>query len=471
MIKPIHLLKTTGVESTCGKLPEKPKNFCADTRKLKEGDVFFAYPGEKVNPFKLLQSALRDGLECVVYEVSPENNQQLQLYLADFESQCCFIGVQNIIRYTQQLALAHTREWRANKKGVLAISGSNGKTTHKEMLSFLLKKVLGEEKVISTQKNNNNHLGVPMTLLLLNPKADICVLELGSNHPGEIEVLCDIAEPNMGLVTNIGATHLEFFGDEEAVFKEEGTLFHSMLHCPYLEKRFFQNLDDKFLAKLPKQTYCKSFSFEHPADYSIELNDHGARITMPDKRVYEFTNEAIVGKHNFMNMSVCLSICYDVYPQLMSQFVRQAQDFRPTPNRSESKDWRGKKVFLDAYNANPSSMKVALKGFVDDLLNKKCSLDHALFILGDMNELGEKSELYHEECGRYLKSLGAKNVVFIGRFTSFYIKGFAQGNVLAYEEAKQTYKDASFKTLLERAEYIFIKASRSLQLESILDIT
>jgi len=343
---------------------------------------------------------------------------------------------------------------------VFAISGSNGKTTHKEMLFHLLDAAM-PGGVVATEKNHNNHLGVPLTLLRIAPDTKICVLELGSNHPGEIKVLCDIARPEAGLVTNIGATHLEFFGTEEAVFHEEGFLASALTRGP-----FFKNLDDKFLATLAPQVPVLTFSRERAADLRFEIAASSVRVISAEGEVV-LSNEALTGAHNFGNLATAWGIASVLFPRLRDEFTRAAGTFRPTPNRSEWKRFSDRDVYLDAYNANPSSMKVAVEGFFEKLAQLSVGEADALLVLGDMNELGERAPEYHAEVGEFLRRWPRARYVFVGRFAQSYVKGLGAGN--CYSAASELAPE--FIKMTRGATHVFIKGSRSLQLESLLAIT
>jgi UDP-N-acetylmuramoyl-tripeptide--D-alanyl-D-alanine ligase len=348
---------------------------------------------------------------------------------------------------------------------VFAISGSNGKTTHKEMLSFLLEAALGD-RVVATEKNYNNHLGVPLTLLRITPQTEVCVLELGSNHPGEIKVLCDIARPHAGLVTNIGATHLEFFGTEERVFEEEGYLCSAVSQVTGGEGIFFLNLDDPFLIRLPRSKGTESFSRKPGADYLITPTAEGVKVE--GRASAELTNLALTGTHNKQNMAVAWMIARRLFPQHEETFTRAAEDFRPTRNRSEWLELGGKKIFLDAYNANPSSMQTALEGFFDWMAARGNRDNDATVVLGDMNELGDGAPDYHRQVGQFLRRWPAARVAFVGRYASFYQEGLGGGE--AFADA-QSLKNSAWSRLTEGRGHVFVKGSRSLQLESLVDIT
>jgi UDP-N-acetylmuramoyl-tripeptide--D-alanyl-D-alanine ligase len=436
-------------------------HFYTDTRKFTERGAFVAIPGAKVNVLNLIEPLLEKGCPLVVYEGIGHNVEIVQKLQTRFP-QTDFTPVKDSVTFLQELTHSHIVEWqkRDQRNTVFAISGSNGKTTHKEMLSHIMKTIL-PGKVVATEKNNNNHLGVPLTLLNVTNDTQFVILELGSNHPGEIKVLCDIAEPNAGLTTNIGATHLEFFGTEEAVFEEEAYLYHAVKAGTGGRGFFLINKDDPYLTNLPDTE--GSVAYGETGKAKISYLDNGGQIG--DLRAQ---NDFITGRHNKLNLITCAFIANHFYPEKKAEILRAASEFRPTKNRSEWINFEGRPVFLDAYNANPSSMRAALQGFKESVLTQGIKLADTCVVLGDMNELGHNAPKYHQEVGQYINELGLPNVYFVGRYADHYLRGFSKGNKRASTpEFKQEYRSSCIK----KFSIHFIKGSRSLQLESLFDIT
>jgi len=437
------------------------KRFVTDTRAFKEGDVFIAIPGRKVNPLNLITDLLKRGCFAVFYQFSEENEEIINSYRVNFPG-VHFITVKDSITFIQELAHNHIKEWLTVEGNTLfAISGSNGKTTHKEMLSHILEEVIPGQ-VVSTQKNNNNHLGVPLTLLDVNPKTKFVVLELGSNHPGEIKFLCDLALPNAGITTNIGATHLEFFGTEKEVFAEEGYLYYAVKKNTEGRGLFLINNDDHFLRTLENTEGTQRFGKGEDSELLMSFYQDGAKLA--DLSIH---NAFITGEHNKSNLVTCAYIAHYFYPNLREEILKAASSFRPTANRSQWIEVLGSKIFLDAYNANPSSMRVALDGFKEHILSLGTVMSDSCVILGDMNELGEHSARYHQETGEYASSLGFDHLIFIGRFAQDYLKGAKKGEMF---ESVAHFKSLYQQNFLANKKYHFIKGSRSLQLESLFDI-
>ncbi|MAZ48836.1 MAG: hypothetical protein CME65_09740 [Halobacteriovoraceae bacterium] len=416
-----------------------------DNRNLDENSLFIAIVGLRFNPLEHLDTVVESGCKFVMCEI------QYRELTRDFSNQIDFIFVEDITKSIQELAFKVANQFKDRGGKIIAISGSNGKTTTKEMLYHILDHTFPGE-TICTQKNNNNHLGVPFSLFQISTKTKFAIIELGSNHPGEIEVLCKIANPDLGVTTNIGATHLEFFDNLENVYKEEATLGHYAV-------TFFKNDDDPYLKNFNSQNKLLSFGqngthfkFLFPSLDSVSVN--GKIIK----------NSNITGKHNLINLALAFSMANFLLPEQVDTLLKAASSFMPTANRSQWLDWKDKKVFLDAYNANPSSMKVAVEGFID----KVDDTEKALLILGDMNELGDNAAKFHESLGKYLgENFPKSRKVFIGNRAQEYAMGY-QGDCDCFGSVQEA--SNRLNTIVQQVDYLFIKGSRSLQLETILDI-
>lgn len=466
MINLSHLKRCPSLKGEPSNLPSHLP-IITDTRKYHHPSAFVAIPGAKTNPLDVMSDLLEKGCPLVIFQDDAENQMKVKGLQKQFPK-AQFLACTDSVTFLQEVTHEHIKEWKnkSPKNTVFAISGSNGKTTHKEMLSFILKTVM-PGKIVSTEKNNNNHLGVPLTLLNVTDETEMVVLELGSNHPGEIKVLCDIAAPNAGLTTNIGATHLEFFGSEEKVYDEEAYLYHAVKSVTKGSGFYLINIDDKFLKCLEPTAGSVTYGEDAPAMARISYADNGAMIRFNGQEIVGL-NSHITGKHNKLNLITCLFIATHFYPSLKQKFIEAAAEFRPTKNRSEWIEFEGRSVYLDAYNANPSSMKAALQGFKESVLEQGFKLTDACVVLGDMNELGDSTPQYHREVGQYVKELGFTNVYFVGRFASHYVSGDPQGHPkTSSSDFKSEYRD----DCLKKFPIHFIKGSRSLQLESLFDIT
>lgn len=462
-------------EQNCNVLSEYlPLN--TDSRSYLSGQFFFALKGEVHDGFSHVKTVLSQKCPLVVFE-NNEFNQSLACLLAQEFPATIFIAVSNSFIALQDLAREHNKFWFTQHKPhhLIALSGSNGKTTTKEMLTFLFNEVL-PGKIISTYKNNNNHIGVPLTILSIDPRqTEVAIVEYGSNHQGEMQVLCHLSYPTAGITTNIGHTHMEFFPTVKDVFDEESQIFTAVMTTTHNQGLFLINADDEFLVKLPMMKNCLQFSAINqaiPLYYEMlavnKVCIHDQYLTPAVKVVLQ--NDFIMGEHNFLNLANAYVIASRLYPALAEKLQKAATRFQPTHNRSQWLDGQwGEKILLDAYNANPSSMKAALQSFHRYCLALKASMEDILIILGDMRELGsDKEEMYHEDLGKFVKVLKFPHVFYVGKMNKAFMAGL--GRPCDFAEDVVTALD-KIHVQMKNKRYIFIKASRSLQLEKIVGIT
>jgi UDP-N-acetylmuramoyl-tripeptide--D-alanyl-D-alanine ligase len=421
-------------------------NLKVDNRQLDSKSAFIAIVGERFNPLKHLQNVIMSNCEYVIYEQSLESDHLVEKYKGKIN----FIKVNSILNFIQEAGKTIADNFRKQGGILVGISGSNGKTTTKEMLFVILSRELGENKVICTQKNNNNHIGVPFTLFQISENTSVAIIELGSNHPGEIEALCKIVNPQYGVTTNIGDTHLEFFQNRENVFLEESILHK---YCTV----FFQNLDDELLSKIDRKSNWIPYGVTSERN-KIKFINEGIKINQVN-----YKNQNITGSYNFINLGLAIIIAQQILGKNQS-IVESVKNFVPTANRSEWTEFEDMKVFLDAYNANPSSMKAAINGFAEHLSSIGAKTEEALIVLGDMNELGANAGQFHEDLGDFLNRYKFGQVYLVGAYSKYYAKSY-KGNSRVFRETKEV------EGLLREADkkYVFIKGSRSLHLETILD--
>jgi UDP-N-acetylmuramoyl-tripeptide--D-alanyl-D-alanine ligase len=424
-----------------------------NSKTLSEGETFLAISGERFNAVEFIDQAVKAKAKAIIYTKTPENDEVVR----NFKTDIILIETSDSVLFLQQITRVLSDRFQDKGGKLIAISGSNGKTTTKEMLFHLLSNI--EKETICTQKNNNNHIGVPLTLLQINEKTKYAIVELGSNHPGEIETLCRIVNPKYGITTNIGDTHLEFFNNRDNVFKEEGYLHQAVDSCGKDGRIFFKNEDDKYLSTL-KAEQTHSFGFN--GKESIFSIDKEKVIVKNNGYEYSFSNRYITGQHNFYNLCVAFIVAKELDSTNAKELVSLCENFRPTTNRSEWIEKDGSQIFLDAYNANPSSMRAAIKGFME-----KAVSPYSL-IIGDMNELGNDASLYHEGLGEELSGMQLEGLIFVGK----HAKDLAAkcNNSTTFDNTDEL-KEFFKSKVLGHSKYIFIKGSRSLQLESILDIT
>ncbi len=433
-----------------------------DSRTFKPGETFVALHGENFDGFNYAEQVLKSGAKAVVYTTKTGRDEVVKKLAADYPH-VLFIETTDSLTFIQQLASAYIQDWRQKKpsRKIIGITGSNGKTTHKEMISYLLTSLF-PGKVLATKGNLNNHIGVPLTIFKITDEHDIAIIEMGMNHPGEIGELCAIAHPEHGMITNIGSAHIEFMHSIDNIFKEKTSLYRSVLSNAGGEGMFVVNADDVFLAKLEPSKGLTTYG-EKNGEVRVNIEGHKMTFNFAGKEAL-ITNNNILEHHNLKNLAGTAILAMKLFPDRFYDVVKSASEYeQPNMNRSQWID----NLFLDAYNANPSSMRTSLDSFVNVMKKKNINLDECYFVLGDMNELGVFAEELHKEIAQHLQILGIKNVSFIGRYKDFYLSGF--NNPKSAHLKKEEFHD-EWKAIRKNYKYVFVKASRSLQLETLLSI-
>ena len=422
--------------------------FSTDTRKYSSGDVFIAITGVNYNAFEYVDQVIKSGCTNIVFTHSQENQKLEHDYKQTYPN-VSFITVDDSVSFLQELAKDHRQRLKSegNNLKVVSISGSNGKTTCKEMLRHLCR----QYNVVATQKNDNNHLGVPLTLLRMNEQTQFAIIELGSNHPGEIPFLCEVTNPDYAYATNIGYTHMEFFPTLNDVFKEES---FPLKDC----QKAFINKDDKFLSQL---------SLDHSINIGIEAGSFECDHKKLKISGFEVKNPNLVGQHNYHNLGAMIHIAVELMgDSSLGVIVDNAQNFKPGLMRSEWREVKQKKVFLDAYNANPSSMALAAEAFLYHLDSQNIDHSKAILVIGDMMELGSNAQKLHCETAKRISSMSDIKAIFIGEYAADY-QGSWGNNAEVFSSVDEFLENSN--NCFDQYSYIFLKASRSLQFERILD--
>ncbi|MBY0416066.1 MAG: UDP-N-acetylmuramoyl-tripeptide--D-alanyl-D-alanine ligase [Bdellovibrionales bacterium] len=433
-----------------------------DSRSFQSGQSFVALVGENFDAFNYLEGVLDLDAKVVVVAHTNERADFLES-LSVLYPKTVFITVTDTLIFLQELSSLHLRAWKKADKDklIIGVTGSNGKTTHKEMLYFLLNSIM-PDKVLATKGNLNNHIGVPLTIFGLTKKHKVAIIEMGMNHRGEIKVLCDIAMPSHGMITNIGAAHIEFLKSMENIFKEKGTLYDCVVKNSKGKGVFVVNADDTYLNKLKKSSGLTTYG-EKNGDVKIAISNNDISFNV-NKTSVLITNNNISEHHNLKNLAGTSIFVSKLFPKKTKAIaIAASQYMQPSMNRSQ---WL-ENIFLDAYNANPSSMRVSVDSFVKIMKDKGISLDDCYFVLGDMNELGDHAPKMHEEIADHVKDLGIKNLTFIGRYQDFYLQGYP--NPTSHFAKKEDFYE-EWKKIKKSYKFIFIKASRSLQLETLINI-
>lgn len=412
---------------------------CTDTRNILPGSLFFCLKGPAFDGNRFANEALEKGAAYVVADDPEVVTSEKILYTPD------------ALKMLQDLATFHRKSIGTH---ILAIGGSNGKTTTKELCLAVTGK---RKKVHATKANLNNHIGVPLTLLELKGDEDVGIIELGTNHPGEMKVLCDIVLADSGIITNIGKEHLEGFGSLEEVAREESELYRSLLETGGMA---FVNVDDPWLANMSKRI---SSHFTYGIHNASQLR--GILISgMPNLvfqldylgKIYGPYTAQMGGEYNLYNILAAVSMGIHTGMNI-DESALAACDYKPSNNRSEWREQNGRKIWLDAYNANPSSMEVALRSFAG--LNGSKTV-----ILGDMLELGDFAPAEHSAILKLAEELGFDEILLSGpEFTAA-----SAGRFHAFPETDalvQFLKDQPAKS-----GYILIKGSRGMRMEKVLEV-
>ena len=408
-----------------------------DTRNISQNAFFFALKGPNFNANAFAAQALESGASYAVIDevVQPMSDS--------------FILVDNVLKTLQDLARFH-RDYLGLP--VVALTGSNGKTTTKELINAALKQRF---KTIATIGNLNNHIGVPLTLLSMNADTEVGVVEMGANHANEIALLCSIAKPNVGYITNFGKAHLEGFGSEQGVVVAKSELYDYLKANKGL---IIMNSDD---AKQEKQVgrYSNTFSFSEykQASINISLLDSQPFLNVSLVDIVIKTN--LVGVYNFHNIAAALAVgsFFNLTPQQLKSGI---EAYVPANNRSQIIQQNSNQILLDAYNANPSSMEVALENF------KGTQNSNKLAILGDMFELGANSAKEHLEIVN--QAILTKGCVFYFIGSHFFEQKIAHSTFLFFETFKELQSHLEEITISNTS--ILIKGSRGMALERVLDL-
>lgn len=411
----------------CGKVT-------TDSRNCPEGSMFIALKGETFNGNAFAAQALKQGCRYAVIDESEYAGEGTIL-------------VDNCLQALQQLANYHRRQL---KTPVIGITGTNGKTTTKELISTVLSRKFN---TLYTEGNFNNHIGVPLTLLRLTKEHEMAVVEMGANHPGEIKTLVHIAEPDYGIITNVGKAHLQGFGSFEGVIRTKGELY-DFLRAKGGATIFIQN-ENPYLNSIAEGLTCVRYGQTAGLYVSGELINCSPFLSFrwTAEGVSHEVNTHLIGSYNLDNMLAAVAI--GRYFGVSDDDVSSAlESYLPHNNRSQLKETADNKLIVDAYNANPTSMMAALKNF------RQVEAQHKMVILGDMKELGEVSREEHQKIVDYLKECGFDRVVLVG--PEFAAATHSYQTFLHVEEVL-----ADIRVHKPQGYYILIKGSNSMKLSQL----
>jgi len=404
-----------------------------DTRKIKAGDIFFALKGPNFNGNHYTKQALEKGASwCITDESTDSTSKKV-------------IKVDNALHTLQQLAKLHRQQFDIP---FIAITGSNGKTTTKELIHAVLS---SKYKTYTTEGNLNNHIGIPITLLKIRPDAEMAVIEMGANHQGEIKEYCTYTLPTHGLITNVGKAHIEGFGSEEGVRKAKGELFD---HLRENQRTAFVYNGQDSLTEMSR-------GIQNIITYGYEKADHTGKIKSDDTFLEVVmangteVNTKLVGGYNLPNIiaAICVGRSFNI-PE--KDIKTSLENYVPSNSRSQLIEKGGNMIILDAYNANPSSMKAAILNF------SKMQGNNKILILGAMMEMGAQSEQEHKDLVQLISEYKWDTVVLVGKnFENMSSEALYFNNSA---EVKEWYAKQHFKEM-----QILIKGSRSLQMEKVIE--
>jgi len=414
----------------------KHPSVSTDTRKLTIGSIFFALSGPNFNGNQFAKTALEKGCALVVID-------QVEFKLNDK-----YLLVDDVLIALQQLALHHRKQMKAI---IIGITGSNGKTTTKELLYSVLSK---RYKTLATFGNLNNHIGVPLTLLQLTEIHEMAVIEMGANKQGDIKELVEIAEPDFGLITNIGKAHLEGMGGYEGVIKTKTELYDFIRHS---ERHLFVNtLHEVFIKKsigINQHTFGNSISDDVIGAYLGSSPFVHLKWRTKEETTEHEVNSQLMGGYNYENILAAIAVgaYFEVPAALISDAIAA---YSPTNNRSQLLETPNNSLILDAYNANPTSMEAALLNF------KTLPVANKVVIIGKMMELGDTAALEHQKLVQFIRDCKFYKVFLIGEP---YQKIAVESSTILFENVDEAI--AYFEKSPLSGCTILIKGSRANQLE------
>ena len=411
---------------------------CTDSRNIEKGSIFFSLNGANFNGNSFSEKALESGAAFAIIDE--------EFYKKDDR----YILVNNVLETLQKIAAYHRKQLNIP---FLGITGTNGKTTTKELILSILNK---KYKTAATKGNLNNHIGVPLTILSIKKSDEIAVIEMGANHIGEIAELCEICDPDYGIITNIGKAHLEGFKNIENIVKTKTALYK------YIEKKngkVFVNSENNLLMSLSEKNDRITYGVYNNCYLRGEIVDMSPYINLSWSDKHEnLIKTQLFGKYNFENIlaAICVGKFFNVDENLISEAI---SEYKPANFRSQIEFTEKNTLVLDAYNSNPTSLSTSIESFSD------ISNDIKVVIIGDMLELGENEEKEHLEILNLIHKKSFSRVFLVGKI-------FTKINNNSDYVCFKTSEDARNYFLKEKIldSLILIKGSRGIQLEKIIDV-
>lgn len=416
----------------------KSSGISTDTRTIKKNNIFFCLKGENFDGNLFIDKAFHLGASFVIYD-----DEQL-----NYKSKKA-VRVKNALETLQSLAKYHRSKFNIP---VIGLTGSNGKTTSKELINSVLSQKFN---VTFTSNNFNNHIGVPLTILKINRKTDIAIIEMGANHLGEIDLLCNIADPNIGYITNFGKAHLEGFGGIEGVIKGKSELYEYIRESKGV---VLINNDDRIQREKSRGNNTFSFGKSKKSDfliYNTSSNKNLCEASLNDKKI----TSNLYGEYNFenINASIAMGIHFGLS---FDQIENGIKSYIPKNNRSEMIKTKKNLLFVDSYNANPTSMKLSIQSFMKFKGVKKT------LILGDMHEIGKTYLIEHERILNSVKNNKDLKIFLVGKI--FNKLKFNSARIHFFNETNELIE--YFKKNLITGHTVLLKGSRKINLEKVIPI-
>lgn len=409
-----------------------------DSRKIQEGDIFIPLKGERIDGHKFIQDVLDKGASLVFSEDNTYNNEKI-------------ISVESTLKTLGHIA----NKWRNKFEGsVIGITGSNGKTTTKDLIVHILSQ---NYQCDYTSGNHNSTIGMPLSLISMDTIDKLVILEMGSGAPGEIGYLCEIAQPEMGLITNITEAHIEYFDSVEKIVTEKSSLFNSLP----ADGVAFINLDDPYLSTLTPNCKKITYSFNSDADFHGTFNFSDVRkdnLTINGIEIHLPYGGNVMAQNVIAAFSVAFQFGVADY-----EIVDAIGSFKASAGRGEVYQIYDYTIIDDTYNANPASVKAGIK-----LLSEFNSNNRRIVVIGDMLELGEKSEDIHRKLGEFISDFSIDAVFAFGKMTKFMVETLQDKRIESWHFSDQLELSQQLEIFIQSGDIIYFKGSRSMHMEDII---
>jgi len=403
-----------------------------DNRKITTNDIFFAFSGDNFNAASVAEKAIQDGALAVIVEDENFKNESKNIFY-----------VPSTLEFLQNLAVHHRNQLHIP---IIGLTGSNGKTTTKELIHAVLSQKFN---VQYTYGNLNNHIGVPLTILSIKAEHEMAVIEMGANHQKEIKLLCSLAKPNFGYITNFGKAHLEGFGGFEGVIKGKSELYD---YLKTNQQTILVNENDHIQVEKTSDYPSKITFGKITSDYFFQIfsDEHFVGLDYQDVKALS----QLTGDYNFTNL--CAAAGFGLHFGVMIDQIKEAiESYSPTNMRSQIVKKHNKTLVLDTYNANPSSMSASLRNFITFEGTKT-------IVIGDMLELGEESVVEHMNILKTAHDLGFNEIVTVGK----HFKA-VNDSAKSFESTAELIEYLSSNKI--QSENVLLKASRGISLEKAID--